>query len=638
MSENQSSQPVPDPANIPAQDSTMDDVNKPLADSTEQMTIESIQPDVPPSATADLSASSTGEQLATAEKDWETAALPGTVDAAPASTSDASTFNSARENELLTLIHDLNDCNDVLLSRVSQLETTLRESQSESRRVLQQATDHANAEKNKVAERLVAEQLTAEQTAQTAQQQIASLVAQLEAAEQSLQRQQLMNETNQAELRNAQERVGQLEHECAMGAQRHAEEAQARVTAETTIRDLRSRLQLQQRYTLQFKAALEKSLTVTARAANAPKSNSTDYRTVHASTRPTSFSEAASTSSFASNGVTMPKARRIMPWAGELSSPFEGIDPHLESLIRGANTPKPPSRSSETSLSSSGRFADKQPNNEPLARTKLEEPDTKTVLSTDSDAEDNLWKDMERVIAVSADVSTGSDVSKTIDATVGKEAPTEETASEKNVTSQVLFSAESAANVLSETPEKEAEQENAEPKLNWQRQEVEPTEAIPSDAQLIAQAVNRSPDELSNEPSSKVLGESETIELTDSSSEGVKEEPLIQALEQKAPNDRAVVIDPYTVPTGQTPAAEVAFSEPSPWGQPLVEKAMAKAAEKSAKLSDIADSEEYLPAMDTEASAVAPTVNPLRSQRKIGSMSAVQLPTFEKAKAGSFKR
>ncbi len=559
----------------------------PLADSAEQTTVESTQPDIIADK-VNMNETDANAPQTTDASGWEPAALPGTVGVIPT----ASTIGATRESELLTLIHDLNECNDALLSRVSQLETALDESQ----RRVQAVSDRAAAEQSKMAEQLSAEQISTQQVSQTAQQQIANVVAQLETAEQSLQRQQLINETLRDELGNAQERVGQLEHECALSAQQHAEEAQSRVQAETTIRDLRSRLQRQQRYTLQFKAALEKSLSVSARSAD---------KAQESTSRPIPFSAASPTLQSASNGVSMPKAQRIMPWAGGLSSPpFGGIDPHLENLIRSANTLK---QSSASSL-------------------ELVEN-----LSVDSEAESKLRKDMERVIEnapnVFSDFSDSIEPNGLVTKGVSSEsdavsvapediAQTEELTKDKI---QTLATAEETIDV----PVKDSAEASIEPKLNWQRR------AVPTDTQLVEQSVGVL-SEVLTDAASKVPAVAQPDGALSS-----RKEPLIQALGQKAPSDRAVVIDPYTVPVGQTPAAEVVFSEPSPWGKPLLEKDALKAGDACADGAELAP---YFPTVDGDASSVSPTVNPLSAQKKIGSMSAVQLPTFGKAKAGSFKR
>jgi hypothetical protein len=66
------------------------------------------------------------------------------------------------------------------------------------------------------------------------------------------------NEALQAELDVNQQRVAQLERECTLLQQRFNEKTVALQQAENTCHDLKSRLHRQQRYTLQFKAALGK--------------------------------------------------------------------------------------------------------------------------------------------------------------------------------------------------------------------------------------------------------------------------------------------------------------------------------------------------------------------------------------------
>ena len=323
MSENQ---PLPNSSDSPSVDST-DNAN------SAQGTYRS---DADPSTSAQTD-------------DWEIVAAPGTVDSVQLSANFERTVSgceavdesalsepvaSGREGELLALIHDLNQCNDVLLSRVTQLEGALEKSQ-------------------------------AAQISHSAQQQIAQLVNKLDNTEQALSRQLLINENLQTEVNNCQERISQLDRECAMGAQRHLEEVQARAKAEADSKDLRSRLQRQQRYTMQFKAALEKSLTVTARPRDAAVSP------------PLAFKD--------SSAVVMPKAQRIMPWVSDNSSPFAGIDPHLESLIRGVGK-------SDAQAEAARAIAQRDSSRDSSAPTSLEN-------ATPSEAEAKLWQDLERVIS-----------------------------------------------------------------------------------------------------------------------------------------------------------------------------------------------------------------------------------------------
>ncbi len=82
--------------------------------------------------------------------------------------------------------------------------------------------------------------------------------AQLAASQQDTQRQQLQLETLTEQLEAAQKRVVQLEQECALLKDDAQEKTQQLQTSEKHIRELLARLQRQQRYTLQYKADLEK--------------------------------------------------------------------------------------------------------------------------------------------------------------------------------------------------------------------------------------------------------------------------------------------------------------------------------------------------------------------------------------------
>ncbi|XHX81111.1 MAG: hypothetical protein RBJ76_14585 [Stenomitos frigidus ULC029] len=92
------------------------------------------------------------------------------------------------------------------------------------------------------------------------QESLQQLLQALERSHQTAQRQQTLVETLTEQLNSSQERIAQLEHDCALTQQRYNEQAQQVLQAEKTCRDLRLRLHRQQQQTLQFKAALEKSL------------------------------------------------------------------------------------------------------------------------------------------------------------------------------------------------------------------------------------------------------------------------------------------------------------------------------------------------------------------------------------------
>ncbi len=91
---------------------------------------------------------------------------------------------------------------------------------------------------------------------------LGQLFVELEQSHRMAQRQQILVETLTDQLQTSHEQIAQLERECASAQARSAQQTQLFMQSENTCRDLRSRLHRQQRYTLQFKAALEKCLDV----------------------------------------------------------------------------------------------------------------------------------------------------------------------------------------------------------------------------------------------------------------------------------------------------------------------------------------------------------------------------------------
>lgn len=142
--------------------------------------------------------------------------------------------------------------NRELLEQKAILEVTLEETQA----ALQlQMTRSQNQEALLVQQA----QALAESQAQTS-----SLYRDLELAQQTAQRQQIMIETLTEQLESSQERVAQLEQEVATAQAHVNEKVHALMQAEAACRDLRTRLNRQQRYALQFKTALERCLDMPA--------------------------------------------------------------------------------------------------------------------------------------------------------------------------------------------------------------------------------------------------------------------------------------------------------------------------------------------------------------------------------------
>jgi myosin heavy subunit len=198
------------------------------------------------------------------EEDWQTVDFPNalSVDAIP-TTPSANNLQSqtqvppisdnlknllgnaeqrqSKGSTPVTLMQALHECNRDLLQRIAQLETALEESQKtwQNRETL-------------------LEQRTAE--LENTQEQLTRLFGKVEVSHHTLQDQEILVESLSSKLATSQTRLAIVERECASTVQRYNEQFHQLVATENVCRELRSRLHRQQRHTLQFKAALEKSL------------------------------------------------------------------------------------------------------------------------------------------------------------------------------------------------------------------------------------------------------------------------------------------------------------------------------------------------------------------------------------------
>ena len=141
----------------------------------------------------------------------------------------------------VTLMQALHECNRDLLQRLAQLETALEESH--------------NTLQNR---ETLLEQRTTE--LENTQEQLTRLFGKVEVSHQTLQSQEILVESLRSHLATSQARLAAVERECASTVQRYNEQLHQLVATENVCRELRSRLHRQQRHTLQFKAALERSL------------------------------------------------------------------------------------------------------------------------------------------------------------------------------------------------------------------------------------------------------------------------------------------------------------------------------------------------------------------------------------------
>ena len=315
--------------------------------------------------------------------DWEVVPLSGIPPVAANPTApppSAEQISTDRVTELQSRVLDLNQCNEVLLARVNQLEESLERSQQ----ALQQEVERS--------QRLTHDdKVTAAQT-----QSVAQLLSELEQANGALERQTILAETLSTQLQTHQARSQQLEQECVTLRQEKTERVQQLRVAEETCVDLRSRLQRQQRYTLQFKAALEKCLDTSA-----------FKHTSHGIEQEGIADEvAASQSAAVLDPAIMPRSERIQPWsAGTIPAQ---ADPQLLSLMRGKSTPtaEPTLPADADTRPAATDFSPPLPTvSEPAAASK--EP----AIAPTSEAEKQLWQDVERVIDHPTPVTGGDPVS-----------------------------------------------------------------------------------------------------------------------------------------------------------------------------------------------------------------------------------
>jgi hypothetical protein len=250
-------------------------------------------------ATEALEAAAVTPQDPWAESEWETLPLPGSLSP-----------DTLPEGEPIDLVTSLEQQNQTLRDRVEYLESALDQSQTSLRRELERwealalQGDERIQEKEQAIARYM-EEIT------VSQEKIAQLYQDLERSHQTTQRQHVLNETLKLELTHSQERQAQLERECAQIQQQYLEKAQLLLQQEHQSRDLQARLHRQQRYTLQYKAALEKCL-------EEPQSNT-----------PTLPSEANISRAGLGKQVAIPKPSPVQPW----SAPEKVVDPSQQAWL-----------------------------------------------------------------------------------------------------------------------------------------------------------------------------------------------------------------------------------------------------------------------------------------------------------------
>lgn len=150
--------------------------------------------------------------------------------------------------ESVRLIQVLRSSNRNLIEQVTELEQAL----SESQQALQ-----LSQKLEQVAQSMLTQK---QEELATAQDQVKCLSEEMESSCQIAQYQQNLIETLTTELQSSQERFAQLEWENYLTQANYTEKSEQLIQIDNTCRELRTRLNRQQHYTLQLKVALEKCL------------------------------------------------------------------------------------------------------------------------------------------------------------------------------------------------------------------------------------------------------------------------------------------------------------------------------------------------------------------------------------------
>lgn len=256
-------------------------------------------------------------------------------------TTEATGRERTKDADWFALAQKMRQRNRRLLDQVTELREALKESQEAL---------HSEQMRSRDRDTLLTQQI---EEFNIVQEQLTRLFHTLESSHQAAQRQQILIETLSEQLQSSQERIAQLERECALTQQRYNEQSHQLLQAANTCRELRTRLHRQQRQTLQFKAALEKSLEMSS------PSNSPGKQQPHQKSGIT-------------NPSVVPKAQPIKPWSAEpeLLEDTSNIDTIW-------NRPIPLAPLSAVSFSEA----------EPIDVRRIEETDSLSIVDTSDSVE-----------------------------------------------------------------------------------------------------------------------------------------------------------------------------------------------------------------------------------------------------------
>ncbi len=199
----------------------------------------------------DIDRSQTSEESTTVE-----------IDCSP-ETAESSTKNIDWQK----LAHKLREHNRKLLKKVFQLEQELAETDSQ----LKQQLDRSQSRE------IVVEQQA--KAIKDFQEQVANLLENVEQSKRETQTQQILIETLSKQFEVSQQQTAQLERECALLQENYNQKTYELIAQGKQTQELHSRLNRQQRYTLQYKAALDRYLNNLADSESEPELEAPDLAT-----------------------------------------------------------------------------------------------------------------------------------------------------------------------------------------------------------------------------------------------------------------------------------------------------------------------------------------------------------------------
>jgi hypothetical protein len=544
--------------------------------------------------------------------DWLAQATPNPSAAHLWSTGASNSAELPDIADLIALIQELNQCNDVLLDRVSQLEESLERSQKaqiSQANTLSQSTHANQPDSSHLSQELIA-----------AQAEITQLSQDLEFAQQTNQRQQILIETLTGQLEGSQERVAQLERECASTQQRYSEQSHQLTQSENVCRDLHARLQRQQRYTLQFKAALEKCLEVP------PPSYEAKEQGVEA------IADSQDKDAFTPQSF-LPKAKRIQPWSAQpqfLSDLSDlNSDLNVDGLENLDETQLTPQAQTETKNQKNHQFR-------PLAAASLDLPTVlASIIQSEQSASDEsaieLTSEQPPMPSDAAAPANPQPLSYDLKKSSGwwNEAtlqPQPASPAPKLQADQTWSETQPLNNspAPSEDPiSVEAVENNQTVTPISSEESVQPQSSDAEDAlwQDLARLIDVSTDDVVKASVSDNFDSFETIAPSTS-----KSQPT-------SPVESSPTSDPLKPSQSQSFNVEQ-IAQGISIANLLLSSSQASAAEQPTSVTDTSDSktsesEQKVPAaFTTHSNWPSPIVYPLRTSKKIESLAAVKLPTF----------